>query len=149
MALLQHSIAQMQEQEASRKRAFDTLYGDLQDYKDDFVTERSKPVLQSLLFLFDSIEQFETEIQQRITNTALPGEMQLMKLMLMKLMLQNLHFFRGQLLESLRIANVTPLETPRGTFNPKQHKVVEIRPVSTDQQGTILKGVRSGWMLKD
>jgi molecular chaperone GrpE (heat shock protein) len=144
MALLQNTLAQMQEQESSRERAFDTLYGELQDYKDDFVAQRMKPGLIPLLFLFDSIEGFEAEIKERASNAAPAGELHLMKMML-----QNLAFFRDQLLESLRIAEVTPLEKPQGTFNPKFQKVVEVRPVPVDQHGTILKVVRGGWLLKD
>jgi molecular chaperone GrpE (heat shock protein) len=144
MALLQNTLAQMQEQESSRERAFDTLYGELQDYKDDFVAQRMKPGLIPLLFLFDSIEGFELEIKERASNAAPAGELHLMKMML-----QNLAFFRDQLLESLRIAEVTPLEKPQGTFNPKFQKVVEVRPVPVAQHGTILKVVRGGWLMKD
>ena len=64
-----------------------------------------------------------------------------------KLVRQNIQYFKDQLVEALRICEVTPMDTPRGQFNPKLHKVIDVVPVKAEQYGTIQRVIRSGWYI--
>ena len=137
-------VEEISERESAQEKVFNTLHAELRDYKNDFIYEHLKPVVRPLLFLYDSLEQFDAEIAlyERPTN----GERRQSGLS-PQLVRENISFFRDQLVEALRICEVTPMETPKGTFNPKLHKVIDVVPVEPAQDGMIQRVVRSGWYL--
>ena len=96
------------------------------------------------MFLYDSLEQFDAEIAlyERPTN----GERRQVGLS-PQLVRENIGFFRDQLVEALRICEVAPMESPKGAFNPRMHKVIDVVPVEASQDGMIQRVVRSGWYL--
>ncbi len=142
---LAQQVTQVNERESSLERVFDTLHSELSDYKNDFLYEHLKPVVRPLLFLFDSIEQFDTEVamtQDAAPNpTATPGTLAAF------VVRENVEYFRDQLVEALQVCEVTIMEAPRGAFNSKFHKAVDVMPVDREKDGTIVRVVRSGWFL--
>ncbi len=134
-------LSDFAERGSAQEKVFDTLHSELQDYKNDFIYEHLKPVLWPLLFLFDSLEQYAREIVARAAST---GGHQVDA----KEVLDHLKFFRGQLVESLRICEVTPMKQPTGFIDPKCHKGIGVEPVqeATDDN-TIRRVVRTGWFL--
>lgn len=142
---LTQQVTQVNERESSLERVFDTLHAELSDYKNDFLYEHLKPVVRPLLFLFDSIEQFDTEVamtQDAAPNpTATPGTLAAF------VVRENVEYFRDQLVEALQVCEVTIMEAPRGAFNSKFHKAVDVMPVDREKDGTIVRVVRSGWFL--
>ena len=142
---LTEQVTQVNERESSLERVFDTLHAELSDYKNDFLYEHLKPVVRPLLFLFDSIEQFDTEVAMTQTvnanPTATPGTLAA------AVVRENVEYFRDQLVEALQVCEVTLMEAPRGAFNAKFHKAVDVMPVAREQDGTIVRVVRSGWFL--
>jgi molecular chaperone GrpE (heat shock protein) len=137
-------IEDIAERESAQEKVFNTLHAELRDYKNDFIYEHMKPVVRPLLFLYDSLEQFDAEIAlyERPSN----GERRQVGLS-PQLVRENISFFRDQLVEALRICEVTPMETPKGAFNPRLHKVIDVVPVEAGQDGMIQRIVRSGWYL--
>lgn len=137
-------VEQVSERETAQEKVFNTLHAELRDYKNDFIYEHLKPVVRPLLFLFDSLEQFDAEIAlyERPTN----GERRQTGLS-PSLVRENISFFRDQLIEALRICEVTPMESPKGAFNPRMHKVIDVVPVESKQDGMIQRVVRGGWFL--
>lgn len=137
-------MEEVSERESAQEKIFNTLHSELRDYKNDFIYEHLKPVVRPLLFLYDSLEQFDAEIAlyERPTN----GERRQVGLS-PQLVRENIAFFRDQLVESLRICEVSPMETPKGAFNPRMHKVIDVVPVEAAQDGMIQRVVRSGWYL--
>ena len=142
---LTEQITQVNERESSLERVFDTLHAELSDYKNDFLYEHLKPVVRPLLFLFDSIEQFDSEIAMTEAAAAAPNVSA--GTLGAAVVRENVHFFRDQLVEALRVCEVTVMEAPSGAFNPKFHKAVDVMPVEREQDGTIVRVVRSGWFL--
>lgn len=142
---LTEQITQVNERESSLERVFDTLHAELSDYKNDFLYEHLKPVVRPLLFLFDSIEQFDSEISMtqsaNANPTATPGTLAA------SVVRENVEYFRDQLVEALQVCEVTIMEAPRGAFNAKFHKAVDVIPVEREKDGTIVRVVRSGWFL--
>lgn len=144
MQRMYNLVEEIAERESAHEKVFNTLHAELRDYKNDFIYEHLKPVVRPLLFLYDSLEQFDAEIAlyERPSN----GERRQSGLS-PHLVRENISFFRDQLVEALRICEVTPMETPKGAFNPKLHKVIDVVPVDPGQDGMIQRVVRSGWYL--
>jgi molecular chaperone GrpE (heat shock protein) len=137
-------VEDIAERESAQEKVFNTLHAELRDYKNDFIYEHLKPVIRPLLFLYDSLEQFDAEIAlyERPSN----GERRQSGLS-PHLVRENISFFRDQLTEALRICEVTPMEAPKGPFNARLHKVIDVVPVDAAQDGMIQRVVRSGWYL--
>jgi molecular chaperone GrpE (heat shock protein) len=146
-------VVRLSERDTHNEKAFNTLHAELGDYKKDFIYEHLKPVVRPLLFLFDSIEGFESEISS-YESTLSPGVAASSTsatagsgTMPTRLVRQNAVFFREQLVEALRICEVTPMDTPQGRPDTKHHKTIRIVPVAPEQDGLIQSVVRSGWFL--
>ena len=135
----------MQERGDAQDKVFNTLHSELQDYKNDFIYEHLKPVVRPLLFLFDHMEQFDNELASQ-RNIAEPenSERRLLSPVLVR---ENIAFFREQLVEALRICEVTPMKHPDGEIDIRLHKVIETVSVDKSQHNTIQRTVRSGWYL--
>jgi molecular chaperone GrpE (heat shock protein) len=136
-------LQDMYERGSAQEKVFNTLHAELQDYKNDFIYEHLKPVVRPLLFLYDSMENFDLEIaqyerpdQEERRAGCTPG-----------IVRENVAFFREQLVESLRICEVTPMAKPEGQYDPRLHKAVDIALVDEEHENTIQRVVRSGWYL--
>jgi molecular chaperone GrpE (heat shock protein) len=53
------------------------------------------------------------------------------------------------LVEALRICEVTLMELSTDEFDPKQHKAVDVATVDEEQDGKIVRVVRTGWRLNN
>jgi molecular chaperone GrpE (heat shock protein) len=144
MQRMYHLVEEISERETAQEKIFNTLHAELRDYKNDFIYEHMKPVVRPLLFLYDSLEQFDAEIAlYERPNTGERRQTGLSP----SLVRENISFFRDQLIEALRICEVTPMESPKGAFNPRMHKVIDVVPAEASQDGLIQRVVRGGWYL--
>jgi molecular chaperone GrpE (heat shock protein) len=138
-------LTRLAERDTTNEKVFNMLHAELGDYKKDFIYEHLKPVIRPLLFLYDSLEGFEGEIAHFEgtveTSRTSPGQMPT------TVVKQNVVYFREQLVEALRICEVTPMDTPEGAFNPRFHKAVAVEKVEPEANNTIVRPVRSGWFL--
>lgn len=145
------TVAKIADRDSNSERVFNTLHAELSDYKKDFIYEHLKPVIRPLLFLYDSLEQFEDETQRfgaaAPTETSSTPPTPIPGMMPTRAVRQNTVYFREQLVEALRICEVTPMETPEGAFNARFHKAVKTVPVAPELDGQIQNVVRSGWFL--
>lgn len=140
LAELRDLVLALQENQLSRDHAFDLLYEELSGYKNDFYLERLKPTLRALLFLLDSIDGFDREIDGYEERGAeLTGE----------LVKANLLHFRDQMTDVLTLCEVTPIEPANDQFNPKIQRAVEVVPVEAGQNNTVQRQIRGGWRLGD
>jgi molecular chaperone GrpE (heat shock protein) len=138
---MQRTLNEVAESRSETEKVFDVLHTELQQYKNDFIYEHLKPVLWPLLFLFDSLEQYAREIVGRVSYT---GDATIEA----KEVMDHLKFFRGQLVEALRICEVTPMKQPSGLIDPKSHKGIGIEKVDKpEDENTIRRVVRTGWYL--
>lgn len=150
LAVLRSNVADMSrilqelnERGLSQDKVFNTLHSELQDYKNDFLYEHLKPVVRPLLFLFDSLDQFDDELntyersaEQERRGGVTPAVVR-----------ANIMFFREQLVEALRICEVTPMYESDDQFNPKLHKAIDTVHVEPQFENTIQRVVKSGWYL--
>lgn len=143
IAGLTEQIREVNERESVVEKVFNTLHSELADYKNDFLYEHLKPVVRPLLFLFDSLEQFDGEVAVAQSSEA-PEVAGVLSAPVVR---QNVHYFRDQLVEALRVCEVVLMDSPSGNFNSKLHKAVDVLPVSREEDGQIVRVVRSGWYL--
>ncbi len=137
---LREMVASLHETQTTRDRAFDLLYEELSGYKNDFYLERLKPTLRALLFLLDSIEGFEREIDDYdARGAALSSEV----------VRANLVHFRVQLTDVLTLSEMTPIEPNGDSFDPKTQRAVEVVKVEPDQNNSVQRQIRGGWKLGD
>ena len=142
--LMQQAFVEISEHESNQSKVFDVLHRELSEYKSDFIYEHLKPVIRHLLFLYDSLEQFEAEVepfqrQEKDERRAVLSP---------SLVRQNIQHFRDQLIEALHICEVELMERPEGAFDPKLHKALEVVRVPSDQDNTVQRVVRSGWYFR-
>jgi molecular chaperone GrpE (heat shock protein) len=140
---IHREVGELNSRESSQERVFNTLHAELSGYKKDFIYEHLKPVVRPLLFLYDSLEQFDAEVALHE-----PPEGQERRAGLSpRTVRDNVAFFRDQLVEALRVCEVTMMEMPEGPFLPKLHKAIEVVPVDESQDNTVQRVVRTGWYL--
>jgi molecular chaperone GrpE (heat shock protein) len=96
-----------------REKAFDQLYEELKQYKDDFVFQAEKPLLLDLLLFYDSLNWFqESLVKQEMSPDVIADSFQ---------------FLIDEFLEVLYRRDVTPFESAT-TFDRKVHKAVKVEP---------------------
>lgn len=99
----------------TKERAFDQLYDELRQYKEDFLFQAEKPLLLDLLLFYDSLNWFhESLVRQEMSPDVIADSFQ---------------YLIDEFLEVLYRRDVMPVEQ-RESFDRKLHKAVKI--VETD-----------------
>ena len=136
-------VGEMNARESTQEKVFNTLHGELSAYKKDFIYEHLKPVVRPLLFLYDSLEQFDGEVA-RLERSENKERREALSPIAVR---QNIAYFRDQLVEALRVCEVMMMDAPSGAFNAKLQKAVGVEKVTEDKANTVVRVVRSGWYL--
>ena len=98
-----------------REKAFDHLYEELKQYKEDFLFQAEKPLLLDLLLFYDSLNWFqEGLVKQEMSPDVIADSFQ---------------YLIDEFIELLYRRDVVPIETT-GAFDRKVHKAVKV--VETD-----------------
>lgn len=94
-----------------REKAFDQLYEELRQYKEDFLFQAEKPLLLDLLLFYDSLNWFqESLIKQEMSPDVIADSFQ---------------YLIDEFLEVLYRRDVLPLEETE-VFDRKIHKAVKV-----------------------
>lgn len=107
---LQHDTVQQQ--------AFDQLYKELKQYKDDFLFQAEKPFLLDLLLFYDSLQWFGGSLQKGDMDPAVVQE--------------SFQYLVDEFLELLYRRDVIPSE-PVEKFDRRVHKAVRLVPAATPE----------------
>ncbi len=111
-----------------REKAFDQLYEELKQYKDDFVFQAEKPLLLDLLLFYDSLNWFqESLVKQEMSPDVIADSFQ---------------FLIDEFLEVLYRRDVTPFES-NTTFDRKVHKAVKVEPTEDKDLDYKIRSARS------
>jgi len=112
---LREEFSQKIAADKNQQKAFDQLYGELQQYKEDFAFKNEKPILLDLLLFYDSLNWFqESLVQQEMSRDVLE---------------ENFQYLIDELLELLYRRNVTPMDSA-DRFERESHRAVQV--VQTD-----------------
>jgi molecular chaperone GrpE (heat shock protein) len=102
---------------AVRDKAFDQLYDELKQYKEDFIFQAEKPLLLDLLLFYDSLSWFqESLLKQEMSPDVLADSFQ---------------YLLDEFLEVLYRRDVVPLDEA-AVFDRTLHKAVKM--VETDEE---------------
>ena len=122
-------------EERVQKKAFDKLYEELSQYKEDFIFKAEKPLLLDLLLFFDSLSWFQTSlVKQEISPEVIAESFQ---------------YLLDEFLELLYRRDVTPMEA-KAQFDAHHHRaiqVVETTDPTRDQQ--VEQVLKRGFMRGD
>ena len=121
--------------DAVREKAFDTLYEELRQYKEDFLFQAEKPLLLDLLLFYDSLNWFqEGLVKQEMSPDVIADSFQ---------------YLIEEFLELLYRRDVLPFEAST-TFDRKIHKAVKVE--KTDDKALdykIAQVLKRGFMRHD
>jgi molecular chaperone GrpE (heat shock protein) len=102
-------------QDDIQQRAFDQLYEELRQYKEDFVFQQEKPFLLDLLLFYDSLNWFQQSIERKEMSP--------------DVITDSFQYLLDEFLELLYRRDVVPCESVE-RFDRKLHKAVRVVPTS-------------------
>ncbi|TNE89161.1 MAG: nucleotide exchange factor GrpE [Deltaproteobacteria bacterium] len=136
---IQRMVADRLQNDQAKEKAFDQLYEELRQYKDDFLFQAEKPLLLDLLLFYDSLNWFqESMVKQEMSPDVIADSFQ---------------YLIDEFLEILYRRDVNPMEA-LDTFDRKIHKAVKVEPTDNAEEDYKIKQIlkrgftRSGRILR-
>jgi molecular chaperone GrpE (heat shock protein) len=99
--------------DAVQQKAFDQLYEELRQYKDDFIFQTEKPFLLDLLLFYDSLNWFQQSLQKQEMSPDVVAD--------------SFQYLLDEFLELLYRRDVVPSEST-SRFDRRVHKAVRVVP---------------------
>ena len=119
-------------QESSQQRAFDQLYEELKQYKEDFIFQSEKPLLLDLLLFYDSLNWF----QQSLVKKDLAPET----------IADSFQYLIDEFLELLYRRDVIPMETPEKFDRKVQKAIKTVETTDPSVENTIHQILTRGFL---
>ncbi|MFT5587674.1 MAG: molecular chaperone GrpE [Cognaticolwellia sp.] len=113
IAALRAQLEESAINDQTQSKAFDALYEELKQYKEDFIFQAEKPLLLDLLLFYDSLNWFQESLVKREMS--------------MDVISDSFQYLIDEFLEVLYRRDVLPMES-RPNFDPKTQKVVKVIP---------------------
>ncbi len=118
-----------------KDKAFEALYEELKQYKEDFVFQAEKSLLLDLLLFYDSLNWMKTSLQ---SGDISPDGTE-----------NSIQFLIDEFLEILYRRDVVPMEAT-DSFDPTRHKGIKISPTSDPSRDRrILQVLKRGFTRGD
>jgi len=135
MGELRRAVDERLSHDTVREKAFDKLYDELTQYKNDFVFQSEKPLLLDLLLFYDSLNWFqESLIKQEMSPDVIADSFQ---------------YLIDEFIEVLYRRDVTPLEESE-KFDRKVHKAVKVTDTNDqDADYRITQVLKRGFTRND
>jgi molecular chaperone GrpE (heat shock protein) len=113
VATLREFVEQQGRRDEIQQRAFDQLYSELKQYKEDFVYQAEKPLLLDLLLFYDSLNWFQQSLNKQEMSPEVVAD--------------SFQYLLDEFLELLYRRDVVPCDSaPR--FDRRLHKAVRVVP---------------------
>ena len=110
VAGLKEAIAQRAESDAVQQKAFDTLYEELKQYKEDFIFQNEKSLLLDLLLFYDSLNWFQASLIKKEMSPEVVAD--------------SFQYLIDEMVELLYRRDVLPMEESP-SFDRKRQKVIK------------------------
>ena len=123
---IQQMVASRLQSDEAKDRAFDQLYEELKQYKDDFVFQAEKPLLLDLLLFYDSMNWFQESLVKQETSPDVIAD--------------SFQYLLDEFLELLYRRDVNPMEALE-SFDRTVHKAVKVEPTDNDAEDYKIKRV--------
>lgn len=108
---LREFVQQQGRRDEIQQRAFDALYEELRQYKDDFIFQMEKPLLLDLLLFYDSLNWF----QQSLVKQEMSPEV----------IADSFQYLIDEFLELLYRRDTLPMDS-KSTFDRETHKAIKV-----------------------
>ena len=108
---IRQHLEEQNEREDLQKKAFDQLYEELRQYKEDFVFQNEKPLLLDLLLFYDSLNWFQQSLVKKEMSPYVIAD--------------SFQYLIDEFLEVLYRRDVLPVEGQE-RFDPQLHKAVKV-----------------------
>ncbi len=119
LAEIKRQLAEELRRDEARREAFDRLYEEMRQYKEDFVFQAEKPLLLDLLLFYDSLNWFKDSLVDRQMSPDVVAD--------------SFQFLLDEFTELLYRRDVLPLD-PRPVFDREVHKAVKLVPTDDPRQ---------------
>jgi len=116
VAALRGAIAKQAEGDSTQQKAFDTLYEELKQYKEDFIFQNEKSLLLDLLLFYDSLNWFQASLIKKEMSPEVVAD--------------SFQYLLDEILEVLYRRDVLPMEEST-SFDRKRQKVIKTVPAET------------------
>lgn len=117
VATLKQSVSARVENDAVQQKAFDQLYEELRQYKEDFIYQNEKALLLDLLLFYDSMNWFQASIIKKEMSPEVVAD--------------SFQYLIDELLETLYRRDVLPMEAS-DKFDRKTQKVIKTVQAETE-----------------
>ena len=128
-------LGNRQTHDSTQQRAFDTLYDELKQYKEDFLFQAEKPLLLDMLLFYDSLHWFQQSLQKQEMNPEVISD--------------SFQYLVDEFLELLYRRDVIPCD-PAQKFDRRLHKAVKLVPAARpDDDWRIESVLKRGFLRGD
>jgi molecular chaperone GrpE (heat shock protein) len=110
VASLKQALAVRTDGDAVQKKAFDQLYEELRQYKEDFIYQNEKALLLDLLLFYDSMNWFQASLIKKEMSPEVVAD--------------SFQYLIDELIETLYRRDVLPMDAS-DTFDRKTQKVIK------------------------
>ncbi len=122
-------------QDETQQKAFDALYEELKQYKEDFIFQAEKPFLLDLLLFYDSLNWFHQSLERREMSPDVVND--------------SFQYLVDEFLELLYRRDVIPCEGA-DRFDRKVHKAVRVIPAAAAEEDWKVEAVlKRGFVRND
>jgi molecular chaperone GrpE (heat shock protein) len=131
VSTLKDFVHQQGQRDEVQQRAFDQLYEELRQYKNNFIFQAEKPLLLDLLLFYDSLNWF----QESLLNQEMSGDV----------VADSFQYLVDEFLELLYRRDVLPMESS-DRFSREKQKAIKVEYTSeVGQDWTVAKVVKRGF----
>ncbi len=128
---LKDFVHQQGRRDEVQQRAFDQLYEELRQYKNDFIYQAEKPLLLDLLLFYDSLNWF----QESLLNQEMSGDV----------VADSFQYLVDEFLELLYRRDVLPMESAE-RFSRESQKAIKVEYTEdAEADWTVAKVVKRGF----
>lgn len=126
VAELTENLSRSAADNSVQQKAFDALYDELKQYKDDFIFQNEKPLLLDLLLFYDSLNWFQTSLIKKEMSPEVVAD--------------SFQYLIDEMVELLYRRDVLPME-PAKDFDRKNHKVIKTVPAQSSGEDYTIDNV--------
>jgi len=131
VAEIKDTLSRSAAENGVQQKAFDTLYEELKQYKEDFIFQNEKSLLLDLLLFYDSLNWFQASLIKKEMSPEVVAD--------------SFQYLIDEMLELLYRRDVLPMEASKD-FDRKNHKVIKTVPAaSNDDDYTIENVLKRGF----
>ncbi len=132
---LRRAVADRSQAERTQQKAFDALYEELRQYKEDFVFQAEKSLLLDLLLFYDSMNWFrESLVKQQMSPDVIVDSFQ---------------YLMDEFLEVLYRRDVIPMESSE-RFDRRTQKAIKVIPAdSAEQDQRVAQVLKRGFLRSE